>query len=582
MEISGVRSNEVQAREMATLLISSFTALILSLLYVSLLCTQRQNCSLEDDVLVVVICNHTWNVGPQIDVILAPIVEFEPITAIELRAIHFPNGRLSADWYNGRIDIYEIFIDLENVSVIESNAFNSNAFRTVDILKLTFKQMTEIMSGAFNSLPDLGMLILRSTDSATYFCNPSENLLAAVRTRIEVVVVFNFTDTFNSLFGNIRLPLLLHVAITNPPNKYIPRFLSPHNFSSFTIVQILTLNNCGIESISEHTFDTIGHTLRILDLSHNRIKHLSLDIFWIFINSRYRERQTEIANYKMFYFQDNLVECGCEFYEVRNVTAISFHIQNENFTCNSGGNTATTKLDSVCEGNQIINVNRWSLDHPNIDVFAYPSFNMHFNHLAKTVSVNQLKHRQYRLWIQNFNDPELKRKQKCPNRGWILQSVHCLILANVTEVIKVNTYLKKSELSQYCVIYLMYSQPIWPLHCITVRHLLNEDLEKWNIALPGAAALFGLTLGIFVLCVQEFGRVNKSIELEVEANEYQDGSICSEKSQVLIKSDEHIITGAESNIDRADHVENLSIGSNDYVEMIYSSTLSSQNREAEC
>lgn len=112
-----------------------------------------------------VVCNQTWNFGPQIDVILEPIVEFESMATINLKKIYFPDGRITADWYSGRVEIYEIVIELDNVKVIEDNAFDVEAFRSVHILKITLKELIKIESEAFNNLPHLFSFRIWSTDT---------------------------------------------------------------------------------------------------------------------------------------------------------------------------------------------------------------------------------------------------------------------------------------------------------------------------------------------------------------------------------------------------------------------------------
>lgn len=410
------------------------------------------------------------------------------MAVIELRDIYFPDGKLTANWYSGRFDIYELNIELDNVNVIEDNAFDSDAFRTLDGLILKFKEMTKLGPSLFNNLPKLDTLSLRSSDSGTFYSNPGVNILTSLTKVLQNLAVLNFTDTINSLTDGIKFPQLIYLAITNPPNSNYSRTLAPQNFSGLLILHTLVLKGCGIETILEHTFDKIGHTLGMLILSNNHIKHVSLNIYWVFINSRYRD------NYKMFLLENNLVECDCQFYEVRNTTAISFNsffVDINAFTCNA----VAADVAEMCEDRQYIHTKNCCLDHPNIDVYAYPYFKIKLLETNKLLSINLTKERPYRLWIQNLDDPETRRKHRCPNKGWLQQSVNCLMFLNVTEMISIR---HKSELTLVCVVYLVYSKSVWPLHCITVRHYFSDELMNIfsEVIISIVCSVFGLAVGL--------------------------------------------------------------------------------------
>lgn len=62
--------------------------------------------------------------GKQIQFILKPIIEYAPMVEILLEALHFPDSRISANWYDGEINSCGIRIVLENVNLIENDAFN--------------------------------------------------------------------------------------------------------------------------------------------------------------------------------------------------------------------------------------------------------------------------------------------------------------------------------------------------------------------------------------------------------------------------------------------------------------------------
>lgn len=309
------------------------------------------------------------------------------------------------------------------------------------------------------------------------------------------------------------------VAITNPPNRHYPRILASQNFSGLIVLQTLKLNDCGIETI----FDYVGRTLRFLDLSNNPIIHLDLSIFWIFINSRYRER--ELSNYKMFFFENTLVECDCDFYKVRNITAISFEsyfYEYVKFSCKAAVKDWLNVR--ICDGNQMMYPKSCCLDHPNINVYAFPYFEIKFSGADVTLHINQAKPRQYRLWIQVIDNLPVRRKRNCPDREWIQRSSNCLMFSNLRETIDIRYILHRSETNMFCVMYLSHSKSVWPLHCIVIRNNLIYEMSKTlagNVfIIPITFALLGLIIGSCGGLIKESYQIRRLERADI-CNDYE-------------------------------------------------------------
>lgn len=458
----------------------------------------RQRCFLDDDIVVVVICNRTRNVGTQVDAILRPIVDFEPITTLEMRGIQFPNGRIAPNWYNGQISIYSIIIELDNVTVIENNAFDMDAFRNLDTITLIFQTLTRIEANAFNNLACVDHLSLRSTDTGTFWNNPSISILTPIRRTLQYFYNMNFTGTFNSLFGGEKLSQLSGVIIQNPPDRHCTRILAPQNFSGLSFIARLALKNCGIEAILDQTFDYIGRTLVELNLSHNPLMQINLEVFWIFIT--FPPTQSDFVDEKLLIFVQNTYECDCSFYELKNMTMISFGTSafpgaERKITCVE----PSTSVDTKCGDKQLIHVDNWHLNHSTIKLYAFPRFQIEFNRLDGSVIVKQVQRRLYRLWIQNLNDPEIKRKLLCPNRGWLHDSINCLILSKTTEVIDIRHQIAQSELTLICVMYLVNFKAVWPLQCATIRRPFNNKNSNGTHSIMTFGTV-GLLIGLFISC----------------------------------------------------------------------------------
>lgn len=532
------------------------------------LSANRQNCTLLNSNAVIVHCFHTWNIGQQIDVILEPIIDFGPVPVLDLQYIQFPNGRVTANWYGGHVNVYAIRLELQNVTSIENNAFDAEAFRTVDTITLIFQRLTTIEANVFINLPGLYILIMESTVDGTFLIKPDENILIPIRGTLDILEILHFAGTLNSFLGNVRFSQLSELLISNPSDFYYPRILAPQNFSGLLIMEKLNLAACGIEAILDRTFDSIGRTLITLNITENPLKCLTLDLLWAFISSR-PHRRTRLN--RSLFAMKNLVKCDCEFYDMKNITLISFKyvaFAYENITCIP--NAAYSP--DTCKGSQNVHPHNWCLDHPNISLYSY--FDVRFKRMeleTLNISQNQYKHRKYRLWMQSFNDPEVKRKQRCPNSGWLQRSIACVMLSNVTATIDIHNYLNKSELTLFCAMYLVQYRSAWPLHCITIRDYLTEDLVRWTFWISSFACAFcGLAVGILAFCIREFYRNNEQ-NSQFEECEYHDVECVANNYEFVNKPrEENIVIKGSDDDDNASncYVEYHTINPDIYLDVL--------------
>lgn len=434
------------------------------------------DCELAEEYAFVVLCTNmnSLNVGRAVDNLARPIVPFGPTLNLELRSIKFPDGVMGSNWYSGNISLYLIYIELDDVTVIEDNAFNVPALRTVYMISFLLKSFTEFKGKMFSGLELLEILTIIPENGA-YFSYSNDKLLDPIYKTLKMFINLNFNATFKDTFGRggYRRFALLEVAATNPRFNYIQRILSADDFSSLFAIRSLLLTNCGIEAISDHTFDYIGETLSKLDLSGNNLKHITIDLFYKFFDSS--KFATNIA--KIIALPQNL-ECNCDIYLVRNVTLINFghSIQQDEsiILCNDNGNLSNIRCDDA----QLLYPKKFHLMYKGGEVFAYLNYQLKFNQINAELIVRQFKKRRYRLWIHSLND---RTTLKCPQKTWLEQFVNCYSFTKFEELIPIKKHLMNSDLTIFCIVYLQYPRKVWPLHCATIAKSIIVVPELWMV-----------------------------------------------------------------------------------------------------
>lgn len=477
----------------------------------------NRDCSLSDDeVIVVIVCNDTWNIGAQVDAILEPIIDFEPMTSLELNAIKFPNGRVTANWYDGHIDIYSLKIELDNVTVIEQNAFDTKAFRTISILVLVFKTLTILEAGIFNNFHSLDLADFKVAKNGLYVINPNSNIFQPIHKTIRFISLPYYTGRhFNNLFGGIRLSRVLKIVVSHC-FRY-RRTLAAENFTGLTIINDLELNNCGIEVIREHAFDFVGETLAKLVLSNNRIKFLDFERISVFVQSR--PRLVMMDQRKQLYIYNNRIECTCDYYEMRNLTMISFGyslFQDKRLTCTPL--KQNHRSHRVCDNLQVLHVDKLFLNHPTISIYTFPNIQIKFNATADILTVKQSKVRPYRLWIKSVHQPVNIGGNQCSNKAINYDSENCLVLSNMIANINVQEYFQESELVMFCVMYFSYQSPVLPLHCATVHKSSTKIRSLTRCINYSIASVIGIVLGLVAFFLKE-NFCNKRNSLDIGQNQ---------------------------------------------------------------
>lgn len=351
-----------------------------------------------------------------------------------------------AQWYPGVRQLRILAISHTRIHRIAANAFNSTAFHRLQELRIVENALhiVQYRASMLIGLHMLNCLEIREQQNLHGF---PPNWLAPLQIelkRFEYEQMHFKHLALTNLFGHERLRLkIIHVACVNATDN-TTNFLSARNFTALALIEDLTLRHCSIDYIERGTFDAMATTLNWLTLHGIRVKRIDVEVFRRFLDA------SSPGDYKILTLTP--IECAEAFYQLRNLTLISFgHCGNRSrLTCvgqSSGENPTTSPLQ------QVIHSAKWLLKP---DYFRFPKFTLKYNAANATLTVQQPSNEPYRLMIWCNGG---KRKPDCL----------CHRRRNRTESFSI-TFFDHAEFISACVILVpsTFRRSI-PLHCITIR-----------------------------------------------------------------------------------------------------------------
>lgn len=304
--------------------------------------------------------------------------------------------------------------------------------------------------------------------------------------------------SFNDLFGGSQKLVLRTITVkAHEDGSENLRILAPDNFTALPAIEHLTLADCGIEAILNHTFDYIGETLRFLDLNQNAFMELEPKIFYTLLDS-YRFDNVRIAG--------NVMECNCRFYALRDLIRMNAHkrLYFKPITCIQS-HARNFTIDE-CTHLQVINMKRLNIEmylDYNVNWIAYRKFFIKYKPLTKQIMVQVENIERYRILIinQNFMWTKKSKGQRCyPNQQCLANLTNCFLVTADNANFSIAKYFPDSDLISLAVIHVSASKRIWPLHYVTVR--IPDELTgciriTWlETFFIGA---FALIIGIFMI-----------------------------------------------------------------------------------
>lgn len=402
--------------------------------------------------------------------LLSQINEYTSIDIEVLLVIHyidFPNSTIAPDWYNGRKRIHELSIYKSNFSSIQSNAFNSEPFESVQSLDFSHNTDFRIEDDTFWGLKKLTFLRFLATNVAGI----TNHFFIYSRRILQTFVLHAASDEtrLRDLFGSFILSNLKYATVTYG-NRSTTRILGPNDLSGLVVIQTLFLSKCGFISIEPKTFDLVGMTVAILDLSENKLKSLRTNLFATFLDSF-----SPII--KGLYFYTNPLECGCDFDELRTLIICNTLRVSERagflrmHSCKETNGAMNSS--SNCPFLQVVHGTTLYLNGINensLRMYSFPKVILRVSNGVLIVSTKVTG--KMRLWMvnhQNDQKLELRETSKCPSIKWVRQYVGCVLLPGENKTFPLDENIHQGIPTTFCVILSMSNKHAWPLHCQTIR-----------------------------------------------------------------------------------------------------------------
>lgn len=221
---------------------------------------------------------------------------------VELRDIVFENHEMTGHWYNGVHPLYKIMLHMNKFYTIYADAFAGSAFRQLQVLEMCMVYSSiRIHAGAFDGLVALKKISL----TAKFIELLPDGLFGAMAATINYINFWSWPKSINlnAVFANGTFSMLktLDIRYVDEPQKNF-RLLAASNFTAIPYLNELKFLDCGIEVITDQTFDVVGRTLLKISLAENRIKFLDVRMFRTFFETK------SVPELKII---DNQIDMGC-------------------------------------------------------------------------------------------------------------------------------------------------------------------------------------------------------------------------------------------------------------------------------
>lgn len=440
---------------------------------------------------------------------------------VELFDIKFPDRKIARNWYKGIENLYLLNIVSSHFTTIESRAFDSKPFQTLQILSFRENAPFEYKSKQFSGLRNLNLLQF----VATPIYNIQSDIFSPIRRTILLLHINNqkaehaSSLNFNILFGSHKFLTLHYIAIENHSDL---QTLAYQNFTGLKTVKTLSLKNCGIEVIMAKAFEYISVTLQQLNLVDNKLKAIPVTL----LNSLMEWNAYAFSDVAL---NDNPWVCDCNLVEILHV--LSGHLQtfgrHVNYKYNVWKSFSVDQMDMCqlmidqCSNVQILHHKNICLNTTETNSYGFARFTLKLNKDRSYLLVNSSIPRRFRIWIADF-EQNMKfsiKNPKCPRHNWLHSYTICLILNETAEIRLPQLDGHRLEYRKICLNYIAPNGLLrsWPLNCITFRQLSSGSIDFWpqyfSIVI-GFAVIYGLICGIVLILILKLIQNHRNAKLD--------------------------------------------------------------------
>lgn len=191
--------------------------------------------------------------------------------------ITFADWTLPSKWFSANVKINELIMQCRNFDVIQANAFDCEAFHSIEKLTLSFPSTIILNSNTFNGLNSLKSLIVEGSSLRGF---ESDTLNSVSQTLNELTLIENNKFSSPLLIDGLTGGTSEMIALKNVKfNHNLGITITARTFSALAHVVTLDLSSCQIVSVGRGAFDAISSTIQSLNLSKNKLITIPVGLF---------------------------------------------------------------------------------------------------------------------------------------------------------------------------------------------------------------------------------------------------------------------------------------------------------------
>lgn len=216
---------------------------------------------------------------------------------------------------------------------LKENAFAGSAFQYIKYLSLINVHIFEISYSAFADLYYVEHLILKDS-LVESFSYGSLDVIAHTLTCFEYAEPYHHSRNIQDITGHTKLYKLTDITI----HANLSNTLNASTFIGLTRVYSLILADCQIEYIGPSAFDPIVLSVGIIDLTHNKLKRLSSELFQPFIDN---------LSLNIFRLDANPWHCDCDLISFGRTVKDRLQMFSGDLRCSTPNHFTNFKLASM-------------------------------------------------------------------------------------------------------------------------------------------------------------------------------------------------------------------------------------------
>lgn len=361
-------------------------------------------------------------------------------------SVIFPNWTLIAGWYKDMIKIDEFLIIYCKLSIIDDYAFDIGPLRGIKQLIIMAIPNLTICDRGFYGMTKLEYVYIANITQLTvnyWFLRTISYQLKSFQIRACTKI-----PSMYNLIGGVEMCALENLHVIEMPGL---QRITSNTITNVPILSILSLGNCGIESIELGSFDHLANTLNVLSLRFNKLKTMSYRTFLMLTDV--------IVSANIF--DGNPWQCDCDLLMFQHLYKLNLNVCQEQ---------AITEIQRNCSNSYTLVRSRHCLHHygtNSLRVQLSGNLRLNLNCYYSNIIVRNNRRTLFYLIIVISND-QMQTIIACSMATARSASIS---LVKLLQSISHSLYL-------VCLFDASTEKRVWPRNCVSTI-LMNSHIDSW-------------------------------------------------------------------------------------------------------